>query len=75
MSGTFSFIPRKVFHVQVKLNIISALLRPLAKEEELRKNVKRVIEVIVGLLKDRADVEKEPALKKQRVRGYFEKQE
>jgi len=37
------------------------------EEKELHKNVKRVMEVIVGLLKDRVDVEKEPAMKKQRV--------
>ena len=39
-----------------------SLTKASAKEEneaELRKNVKRVMEVIVGLLKDRADVEKE----------------
>jgi hypothetical protein len=44
-------------------------------EKELFKNVKRVMEVIVGLLKDRVEVEKEPVKKKQRVQGYFEKQE
>ena len=44
------------------------------EEQELRKNVKRVMEVIVRLLKDRLDVEKEPALKKQRVQGFFEKE-
>ena len=46
----------------------------LKDDTELRKNVKRVLEVIVGLLKDRVDVEKEPAMKKQRVKGYFEKE-
>ncbi|KAF0524963.1 hypothetical protein F8M41_014831 [Gigaspora margarita] len=38
-----------------------SLTKAMAKEEnetELHKNVKRVMEVIVGLLKDRADVEK-----------------
>jgi len=33
------------------------------------------MEVIVGLLKDRVDIEKEPATKRQRVQEYFEKQE
>lgn len=42
------------------------------EEKELYKNVKRVMEVIVGLLKDRVDVEKRPMMKKQRVRSYFE---
>ena len=45
------------------------------EEKELRKNVKQVMEVIVGLLKDRVDIEKKPAMKRQRVQEYFEKQE
>ena len=52
----------------------SALEEGSEEEKELCKNVKRVMEVIVGLLKDRVDVEKEPAMKKQRVKGYFEKE-
>ncbi|RGB39786.1 hypothetical protein C1646_754026 [Rhizophagus diaphanus] len=35
------------------------------EEKELFRNVKRMIEVVVSLLKDRVDVEKEPAIKKQ----------
>ncbi|RGB23630.1 hypothetical protein C1646_676969 [Rhizophagus diaphanus] len=42
----------------------SALKENSEEEKELCKNVKRVIEVIVGLLKDRVDVEKESAMKK-----------
>ncbi|PKY49098.1 hypothetical protein RhiirA4_422686 [Rhizophagus irregularis] len=34
---------------------------------ELRKNVKRILEVIVGLLKDRVSASEEPANKKRRV--------
>ena len=52
----------------------SALEEGSEEEKELCKNVKRVMEVIVGLLKDRVHVEKEPAMKKQRVKGYFEKE-
>jgi hypothetical protein len=44
------------------------------EEKELHRNVKRVMKVIVGLLKDRVDVEKEPTIKKQRVQGYFDKE-
>ncbi|RIB19027.1 hypothetical protein C2G38_2141827 [Gigaspora rosea] len=51
----------------------SALKKDSEADIELQKNVKRVMEVIVGLLKDRTDVEKEPAMKRQRVQGYFEK--
>ncbi|CAI2191235.1 19249_t:CDS:2, partial [Funneliformis geosporum] len=45
----------------------SALKENSEGEKELRKNVKWVIEVIVGSLKDRVDIEKELATKKQRV--------
>ena len=41
-------------------------------ESELRKYVKRVMEVIIGLLKDRVEVEKEPTKKKQQIREYFQ---
>ncbi|CAG8695429.1 20411_t:CDS:2, partial [Gigaspora rosea] len=47
----------------------SALKKDSEADIELQKNVKRVMEVIVGLLKDRTDVEKEPAMKRQRVQG------
>jgi hypothetical protein len=53
----------------------SALIENTDDEKELCKSVKRVMEVIVGLLKDRVEVEREPSKKKQRVQGYFEKQE
>ena len=33
--------------------------------------MKRVMEVIVGLLRERVDVEKKPEMKKQRVQGFF----
>ncbi|PKY20348.1 hypothetical protein RhiirB3_433620 [Rhizophagus irregularis] len=39
-----------------------------SEEEQEREGVM----VIAGLLKDRVDVEKEPAMKKQRIQGYFE---
>lgn len=53
----------------------SALKEDSVNEKKLCDGVKQVIEVIVGLLKDRVEVEKEPVIKKQRVKGYFEKQE
>ena len=40
---------------------------------ELRKNVKRVLEVIVGLLKDRVLVSDEPTNKKRRVQEKIKK--
>ena len=43
-------------------------------EKELQKNVKRVMEVIVGLLRERVDVEKEPKNKKARVQEYLKKE-
>lgn len=54
---------------------MSALKEDSEDEKELCKNMKRMMEVIVGLLKDRVEVEKEPVIKKQRIQGYFEKQE
>src|ERR1044072_5654311 len=40
---------------------------------ELRKNVKRILEVIVGLLKDRVSASDEPANKKHRVEDIIKK--
>jgi hypothetical protein len=40
---------------------------------ELRKNVKRVVEVIMGLLKDRVLASEEPANKKRRVEEIIKK--
>ncbi|PKK60063.1 hypothetical protein RhiirC2_762119 [Rhizophagus irregularis] len=45
----------------------------LKDDTELRKNVKRVLEVIVGLLKDRAVGSEEPATKKRRVEEIIKK--
>lgn len=46
---------------------ISLKLDALEDQTELRKSVKRILEVIVGLLKDRMEASDEPASKKQRV--------
>ena len=45
----------------------------LKNSTELCKNVKRVLEVIVGLLKDRISASEEPANKKRRVEDNREK--
>src|SRR3954470_14433544 len=45
----------------------------LKDDTELRKNVKRVLEVIVGLLKDRALGSEEPTTKKCRVEEIIKK--
>ncbi|RGB33831.1 hypothetical protein C1646_761321 [Rhizophagus diaphanus] len=50
---------------------LSTLKENLKKKKELCKNVKRMIEIIVGLLKDRVDVKKELAIKKQRVQEWL----
>ncbi|GES74345.1 hypothetical protein GLOIN_2v1780729 [Rhizophagus clarus] len=55
--------------------IESALKEDSEDEKEVYKNVKREMEIIVGLLKDRVEFVKDPAIRKQRVQGYFEKQE
>ncbi|RGB27635.1 hypothetical protein C1646_768834 [Rhizophagus diaphanus] len=59
--------------VQCESALQSALKESSEEKKELFRNVKRVIEVVVGLLKDRVDVEKESAMKKQQVQEYFEK--
>ncbi len=45
----------------------------LKDDTELRKNVKRILEVIIGLLKDRVVSSKEPATKKHRVEEIIKK--
>jgi hypothetical protein len=40
---------------------------------ELRKNVKRILEVIVGLLMDRISASEEPVTKKRHVEEYHSK--
>ena len=47
-----------------------ALEKNSEEYEALCKGVKKVLGVIVGLLKDRACVEKSPATKRARVEGY-----
>src|ERR1043165_8153365 len=45
----------------------------LKDSTDLRKNVKRILEVIVGLLKDRVSASDEPANKKRRVEEIIKK--
>jgi hypothetical protein len=52
---------------------ISLTENALKDDTELRKSVKRVLEVIVGLLKDRAVGSEEPATKKRRVEEIIKK--
>jgi hypothetical protein len=52
----------------------ASLKKDSVDERELRKNVKRVIEVIVGILIDRINVEKTPDSKKARIEKYFKKE-
>src|SRR4051812_10457745 len=74
-NGISFFLHRMEYPVQVKILLIiirfteSALEEGSEEGKELHKNVKRVMEIIVGLLKDRVNVEKEPVMKKQRVQG------
>ncbi|PKK61980.1 hypothetical protein RhiirC2_194894 [Rhizophagus irregularis] len=52
----------------------SALKEGSEEEKDLCKNVKRVMEVIVGLLKDRLEcMDEEPDRKKARIEGYRSK--
>ena len=52
----------------------SALKEGSEEEKDLCKNVKRVMEVVVGLLKDRLEcVDEEPDRKKARIEEYRSK--
>ena len=52
----------------------SALEEGSEDEKDLRKNVKRVMEVVVGLLKDRLEcVDEEPDRKRARLEEYRSK--
>ena len=45
----------------------------LKDSTKLRKNMKRILEVVVGLLKDRATASEEPASKKHHVEEIIKK--
>ena len=57
-------------HEQKPRFVKSALKKDSEEEKKFHKNVKREMNVIVGLLRVRVDVEKEPSMKKQWVQGY-----
>ncbi|RHZ89982.1 hypothetical protein Glove_9g81 [Diversispora epigaea] len=66
------YTPEKVYrvidnyHVPLAENI-------LEDDTELRRDVKKVMEVIVGLLKDRVNVDDSPAIKRARTEKYIKK--
>ncbi|CAG8795060.1 22416_t:CDS:2, partial [Gigaspora rosea] len=47
----------------------------LNDDTELRRNVKEILEIIIGILEDRANVDSSPAKKKQRIEEYFKKED
>ncbi|RIA84911.1 hypothetical protein C1645_831565 [Glomus cerebriforme] len=52
----------------------SALKEGSEEEKDLCKNVRRVMEVIIGLLKDRLEsVDEEPDRKRARIEEYYSK--
>ena len=60
--------------VQAGLSIIFHWQKTLKDPTELRKSVKRILEVIVGLLKDRISASDEHASKKCRVEAKIKKE-
>ncbi|CAG8447643.1 12960_t:CDS:2 [Funneliformis caledonium] len=52
---------RKSIGVRSDYNYVYGIIKDAIKDIEFRKNVKRVLEVIVGLLKDRVVGSEEPA--------------
>ena len=55
------------------IRFLKSALQKGPDEEMLCKDVKRVVEVIVGLLKDRVEVENGTGVKRQRVEGEGKK--
>ena len=61
------YTPEGVFSTSQTEYHISLTKSAIQDDSELRKGVKKVVEVIVGILKDRVMVEKEPEAKKRRI--------
>ena len=57
----------------LSIQFLESALQQGPDEKQLCKNVKQVVEVIVGLLKDRVDLENGTGVKRQRVEGEGKK--
>lgn len=66
-TSILSYLFQMEFHAQVRILSTSAFL------SQLYKNVKQVMEAIVGLLKDRVDIEKELMMKRQRFKSILKR--
>jgi hypothetical protein len=65
---------RMRLHLIGRSNLESVLKKGSEEEKDLHKNVKWVVEVIVGLLKDRLEcMDEEPDRKKARIEEYRSK--
>jgi hypothetical protein len=57
----------------LNIQFVESALKEGSKEEKvLHESVKQVMEVIVGMLRDKVDVEKKPVMKRQPFQSYFE---
>ncbi|RHZ74994.1 hypothetical protein Glove_218g34 [Diversispora epigaea] len=66
------YTPEKVYRVKDDYHV-PLTENVLENDTELRRDVKKVMEVIVGLLKDRVNVDDSPAIKKARTEKYIKK--
>ena len=67
------YTPEKIYCTKATYNVpITEDI--LVDDTELRRNLKKVMEVIVSLLKDRVNVDDSPAIKKARTEKYIKKQ-
>jgi len=61
------YTPEGVFSTSQTVYNIELSKASIEDDSDLRKGVKKVLQVIVGILKDRVRVEKEPEAKKRRI--------
>ncbi|RHZ59666.1 hypothetical protein Glove_362g73 [Diversispora epigaea] len=67
------YTPEKIYCTKATYNV--PLTEDILEDDtELRRNLKKVMEVIVGLLKDRINVDDSPASKRARMEKYIKKQ-
>ncbi|CAG8732262.1 45042_t:CDS:2 [Gigaspora margarita] len=57
---------QKVYHIPLNENSLN-------DDTELRRNVKEILEIIIGILEDRANADSSLVKKKQRIEEYFKK--
>jgi hypothetical protein len=70
LTGISSYTTLKASKIEYRISLTEDAIKD---PTDLRKNVKRILGVIVGLLKDRVSASEEPANKKRRVEEIIKK--